>query len=675
MADAASSERVARRLCDSGLPLAACAFGMALRLHHLGAESLWYDETVSAYLADLPVKEMLAHTALDIHPPGYYLLLHLWTALAGNTEYALAFLSLAFGVAAIAVVYRITKRLAGRSAAAVAAVLAATSAYSVWYSQEVRMYTVAALLMLGLFAASLRLMEDNQPTGYRWIAWSVLAAASLYTVYYSLFLIPLLSLGWLVRALRETEYRKSRLTLWLAAHGLLLLLYLPWLPTALRQALDPPVPPWRSAIPLVETLTQGSSALAFGESAHERWWPAALALLLLALPSLKRASGRSSCSSGWPAAAFIGPWALMLTASAVQPLFHPRYLLPFAAFFAISLAQGLAICATRPVGRWLAGAALALYLMGNFASVYRMWTLPDYRADDLRGAVQTIAERWVPGDVVLSQAGYTYTALIYYWPGPVSWLGRVTAYDGARADAGPVVLQGGSLEADGNPGWEDPGADFFGTGLEETAEGIERALSANRRLWVFRLYDTVTDPSGQVREWLSRSLVALSDEPIPGPSFGRLQSYVPPQSRPCSETVTWGDLVETCVEVGSPFGANGSERLPVYLSTRELSAPSGTPVHYTLRLQSPEGTTVGQSDGALTLAPPENSEQASGFSSYVLNPLSLRLPEVPADAYGVILGLYTFEEGTPVPLLPTDASGAALTEPDGLLEIGHTPVP
>ncbi|MHB0878012.1 MAG: glycosyltransferase family 39 protein, partial [Anaerolineae bacterium] len=125
----------------SALPLAAllCAAALALRLPYLGAESLWYDETVSAFLASQPIADALVHTALDIHPPGYYLLQHFWTRLAGSGEYSLAFLSLWFGVLLVALTFRVTRGVFGTGAALVAAVLSALSAYSVWYSQEVRM--------------------------------------------------------------------------------------------------------------------------------------------------------------------------------------------------------------------------------------------------------------------------------------------------------------------------------------------------------------------------------------------------------------------------------------------------------------------------------------------------------------------------------------------------------
>src|SRR5512135_3670105 len=88
--------------------LAILLAGTALRLFRLGAGSLWYDETVSVYLAGSPVPELLRHTAGDIHPPGYYLLLRGWLLVAGyptghadpaghGLEFAAAFLSLAAG--------------------------------------------------------------------------------------------------------------------------------------------------------------------------------------------------------------------------------------------------------------------------------------------------------------------------------------------------------------------------------------------------------------------------------------------------------------------------------------------------------------------------------------------------------------------------------------------------
>ena len=132
--------------------------GAALRLYRLGADSLWYDETVSTFLAGSRLAELLRHTAGDIHPPGYYLLLHAWTRLAGSTGFAAAFLSLFFGVLLVALAYRLAARTFGPAAGLLAAFLVTISPYNLWYSQEVRMYTLGAVLGMGVLGAVLSLL-------------------------------------------------------------------------------------------------------------------------------------------------------------------------------------------------------------------------------------------------------------------------------------------------------------------------------------------------------------------------------------------------------------------------------------------------------------------------------------------------------------------------------------
>ena len=98
-----SAHRTGAVIGQRSLLLAGILLGFALRLHRLGAESLWYDETVSVHLARKPIAAMIAHTSGDIHPPGYYLLLHLWQqvttpTLAHGLEFLYAWPSLVAGV-------------------------------------------------------------------------------------------------------------------------------------------------------------------------------------------------------------------------------------------------------------------------------------------------------------------------------------------------------------------------------------------------------------------------------------------------------------------------------------------------------------------------------------------------------------------------------------------------
>ncbi len=324
--------------------------GTGLRLFRLGADSLWYDETVSTYLAGSALPELLRHTAGDIHPPGYYVLLRAWLILMGyptgradpdgiGLEFAAGFFSLFFGVLLIALVCALGRRTAGQGVALVAAALVAVSPFNVWYSQEVRMYTVgAALAMLVLYILlratgfrgriSLdrnRLAQESgqpespasrgpaasrngQPQSRRalawWAAYALAAAAGMYTLYYFAFLLLPLNVWALARLVEQRRHedplrgngRRSTqgILAWAAANLAILLLYAPWIPVGLRQATDPPVEPWRIATPLGRALREAWNALSLGQSAPFWLWPILLLTLALYVLGLFALSSRRS---------------------------------------------------------------------------------------------------------------------------------------------------------------------------------------------------------------------------------------------------------------------------------------------------------------------------------------------------------------------------------------------
>src|SRR3990172_8957004 len=62
---------------------------LAVRLFHLGSESLWYDEAFSAHLAALPLPRLIAATAGDVHPPLWYIIEWLMVHTLGASEFSL----------------------------------------------------------------------------------------------------------------------------------------------------------------------------------------------------------------------------------------------------------------------------------------------------------------------------------------------------------------------------------------------------------------------------------------------------------------------------------------------------------------------------------------------------------------------------------------------------------
>ena len=136
----------------------------ALRVLRLDFQPLWWDEGYSVWFATHPLGQMASLTAQDIHPPLYYALLHGWTGLFGAGPVSLRLLSVLFGVLAVPAIYLAGRRMLSRRAALIAAFLLAISPLHVYYSQEVRMYGLVALLSIGVLVAA-------------WACWSGESAA------------------------------------------------------------------------------------------------------------------------------------------------------------------------------------------------------------------------------------------------------------------------------------------------------------------------------------------------------------------------------------------------------------------------------------------------------------------------------------------------------------------
>ncbi len=137
-----------RRLNSLTWALALVLAAFALRVFRLDYQGLWYDEAFSVYRAHFSWGEITARTAADIQPPLYYYLLHFWILLVGDSEFALRFLSLFFGVLTIPLIYALAHQLFAARAARIAALIATLSPLYLWYAQEARMYTLITFWLL-----------------------------------------------------------------------------------------------------------------------------------------------------------------------------------------------------------------------------------------------------------------------------------------------------------------------------------------------------------------------------------------------------------------------------------------------------------------------------------------------------------------------------------------------
>ncbi len=136
--------------------------GGFLRVYQLDIKGLWLDETFSIWMAQHSVVDLLQWTIkIDQHPPLYYLLLHYWIALNGDTPYDARLLSALFGAGTIPIIYLIGKRISGTVMGLAAAVILAFSLFNIYFAQEARMYTFLTFNAAVAMYALVRLLTDS----------------------------------------------------------------------------------------------------------------------------------------------------------------------------------------------------------------------------------------------------------------------------------------------------------------------------------------------------------------------------------------------------------------------------------------------------------------------------------------------------------------------------------
>jgi mannosyltransferase len=137
--------------------------GGGLRVLLLDHKGMWLDETFSVWLANHSVVDILQWIIkVDQHPPLYYLLLHYWIALNGDTPYYARLFSALFGAATIPIIYLIGKRMSGVVMGLAAAVIFALSPFNIYFAQEARMYTLLTFNAAVAIYALVRLLTDSR---------------------------------------------------------------------------------------------------------------------------------------------------------------------------------------------------------------------------------------------------------------------------------------------------------------------------------------------------------------------------------------------------------------------------------------------------------------------------------------------------------------------------------
>lgn len=128
-------------------------------------QSFWLDEAINVIaVRDLSLDKLLSQYSVgDFHPPLYHILLWSWFKFFPATEIWARIPSVIFAVATVFFTFKIAKVLVNSErstvVAAVASTLLATSSLHIYYSQEARMYALAAFLTTYVFYILVKLKD------------------------------------------------------------------------------------------------------------------------------------------------------------------------------------------------------------------------------------------------------------------------------------------------------------------------------------------------------------------------------------------------------------------------------------------------------------------------------------------------------------------------------------
>ena len=110
-------------------------------------QSLWWDEAINVVYAQTSDFWwfITKYPVGDFHPPGWFAILWVWGHLFGFSEIMVRMPSVILGAATVGLTFLLGKELFNRRVGFLSAFLLAIAPLHVYYSQEARMYVLAAL--------------------------------------------------------------------------------------------------------------------------------------------------------------------------------------------------------------------------------------------------------------------------------------------------------------------------------------------------------------------------------------------------------------------------------------------------------------------------------------------------------------------------------------------------
>jgi len=463
--------------CPSSLVYGILLLAFLARAYRLADQNVWWDEGWSVWLSQKDVAWIALRTAMDEHPPLHYWMLHFWNFVAGTSAFSGRFVSLAFGVLTVALIYRIGKRIGGTWVGVLAALFLATARFHIWWSQDIKNYTPSIFFAFAAVWFALQIFDFRSPIADEArnlkspianrksfvlrpssIAYALCAALALWTHYLAALVLLALNVYAVIVLVREFHVsrftfhdlrfvlRPSSFVQWFVANALAAALFVPWLYLYLQNAAEWTAAP---AFDFALFLKLVATVLPLGVTTNiDDYAALTIAFTILItlgcipqtlasrhLPLASRLLPPASCLL--PALIVALPpiliYLLSLTPAAFfAPKIQARYLLVLLPAYVILLALGIRFLSrlSRPVA-----IVALLFVLGANAFVLNDYYAARRLRDEYTTLANTINAFARAGDVVLLDTDQEWPTFLYYLRAPLDWLGVPNGKTMTEADA------------------------------------------------------------------------------------------------------------------------------------------------------------------------------------------------------------------------------------------------
>lgn len=315
--------------------------GLIVRALFLNRHAFWFDEAFSVFVAQMQIPDLLKTAATHNTPPLFYILSHILTKFS-NHIWILRLLSMFFGLITIPFAFHVFRKLTDLKTAKLATLFLTLSPLHIYFSTEIRMYSLLTLLTLLTIFFFLSFLKSKNSKYLLPLAVSSILA--LYTHYYAF--LSLLAINLLF--FTQTKLKRSTLLLWIATQSTITLAFLPWLILIFN---NPRLGCWcfHPTIGIPATFASfvingmGLTTLKdifFFAPKHILWLftSSTIFISILAFKSILQAFTKKKKLT---LTLFFTPLLIATTAGLFSQVFSPRALIIISPFFYLFLAQGI----------------------------------------------------------------------------------------------------------------------------------------------------------------------------------------------------------------------------------------------------------------------------------------------------------------------------------------------